>query len=280
MSAKRACAGNSGDANVPAHSPVFAVDDTLRKQFEFERDSALRLKSASPGERPALYQRIYGDYYAQFGEHDGVPNPAHQIQFLGRFLAPDATLVEIGPGGCDTLIAAAKSCREAIGIEAASQPTERHALPSNVRILQANGTEWPLADASADVVYSNQVLEHLHAEDCAAILKTAYRVLKPGGRFVAVTPHRLSGPHDISRDFSDTACGLHLIEYDNAMLARMLRDAGFANVMSFVGARGVFLRAPVALLALLERALAALPKSVRRSAPARAVLGLRIAAQK
>jgi SAM-dependent methyltransferase len=253
---------------------------TLKDQFEFERASALRLKSASTEERQALYERIYGEYYARFGNHDLPPNPARQLQFLRHFLSDNAVFVEIGPGSCDTLIEAAKLCREAIGIEAATQRTERQHLPANVTILQSRGTDWPLADASADVVYSNQVLEHLHPDDCAAIARTAYRVLRQGGYFVAVTPHNLTGPHDVSREFSDIACGLHLIEYDNATLGSLLRRTGFFSVTAFSGARGTFLPVPLSAISKLERSVALLPKAVRRAALMRALVGIRLVAKK
>jgi len=48
----------------------------------------------------------------------------------------------------------------------------------------------PLPDASVDLAYSVEVLEHL--EDQFAFLREVQRVLRPGGRFVITTPNVLS----------------------------------------------------------------------------------------
>ena len=48
----------------------------------------------------------------------------------------------------------------------------------------------PLPDASVDLAYSVEVLEHL--EDQFAFLREVQRVLRPGGRFVVTTPNVLS----------------------------------------------------------------------------------------
>ena len=48
----------------------------------------------------------------------------------------------------------------------------------------------PLLDASVDLAYSVEVLEHL--EDQFAFLREVQRVLRPGGRFVVTTPNVLS----------------------------------------------------------------------------------------
>ena len=48
----------------------------------------------------------------------------------------------------------------------------------------------PLPDASVDLAYSVEVLEHL--EDQFAFLREVHRVLRPGGRFIVTTPNVLS----------------------------------------------------------------------------------------
>lgn len=60
----------------------------------------------------------------------------------------------------------------------------------NVRFLCADAGETGLEAASVDVVLAADLFEHLYPEDSERIAREAYRILRPGGRFVTWTPHR------------------------------------------------------------------------------------------
>lgn len=77
-----------------------------------------------------------------------------------------------------------------IGIEYYSPKPDD--LPSNVEwIVNTAGDMSSIKDATGDVIFSGQNIEHLWPSDIAAFLCESYRVLKPGGLLVIDSPNRL-----------------------------------------------------------------------------------------
>lgn len=68
------------------------------------------------------------------------------------------------------------------------------ALPINV--VQDFGECIPCESASFDLVYGRQVLHH--ARDLGVLCAEVFRVLRPGGRFIAVRDHVISSSHELS----------------------------------------------------------------------------------
>ncbi len=89
--------------------------------------------------------------------------------------------------------------------------------------------------ASYDIVISDQVLEHFHPDDIATHLSGVHQILKPGGRYIFSTPHRFSGPHDVSSVFKcDKPLGMHLKEYTYREFMTALRQGGIqARILRF-----------------------------------------------
>jgi SAM-dependent methyltransferase len=99
------------------------------------------------------------------------------------------------------------------------------------------------ADASFDMVYSGQSIEHVSESDGDEVVREAFRVLAPGGWFCLDTPNgpawRVRSDVPMNHD--------HKIEYAPAALVDKLRRAGFEeidckglNLMRRGVARGVF----------------------------------------
>lgn len=66
-------------------------------------------------------------------------------------------------------------------VETGNALSERVGLADKVQLEQANALSLPVADASIDAAYMIHV--GMNIEDKTALLKEAYRALKPGGRF-------------------------------------------------------------------------------------------------
>ena len=126
---------------------------------------------------------------------DGLPDPVVESfagvgnPFSWGDLQPGETVVDLGCGaGFDTVLAAQMVGAEGrvIGVDmtpAMLNKARRNAEMlglSNVELREGFLEELPVADATADVVISNGVINL--CPDKATVLAEAFRVLKPGGR--------------------------------------------------------------------------------------------------
>ena len=115
----------------------------------------------------------------------------HRLALLHRYAAPPGLMFEIGPGH-GTLAEQA--------VDAGWRYTAIEASPILVEVLKKKGLtvieSWtppiPIRDAGADVVYADQVLEHMSGIDAARqFTAEAFRALRPGGVFFVVVPDYL-----------------------------------------------------------------------------------------
>jgi len=266
----------------------------IREHYELEKTLAARLRTASKEERRRLYPALYDELFRRLPRHPTLAQESspeairrevgRQLAILGRFLSPETVCLEIGPGSCALALAVAERVRHVYGAEVSAELTSQARLPANFTLLATDGSSLDLPAATVNVVYSNQLMEHLHPADAVDQLQHIYRVLTPGGRYVCVTPNRLSGPWDVSRHFDRVATGFHLHEYTVGELESLLRAAGFRRIDAYVGARGHYVRVPIRLISGCERALMALPEAVSwrvaHSPPVRVLLGMRLVALK
>jgi SAM-dependent methyltransferase len=252
----------------------------LRAHYEIERELAARLRSADRGERRTLYRDAYNELFQRVGSHpqrhEDPTGVAGQLRVLERYLRPESVFVEIGAGDCALALAVAERVRHVYAVEVSSEITEGVSGSDNCELILTDGLCLPVPAGAATLAYSNQVFEHLHPDDGLDHLRQVYQALEPGGRYVCITPNRVTGPHDISMYFDDVASGFHLREYTATELASLMRNAGFDPVEAWTTRKGISLRLPWLIVRLTETLIGVLPHRVRREIgqrlPARLVL--------
>jgi SAM-dependent methyltransferase len=152
-------------------------------------------------------------------------------------LQPGQTVLDLGSGGgIDVLLSAKRvgPTGKAYGLDmtdemlALARENQRKAGATNVEFLKGNIEAIPLPDNSVDVIISNCVINL--ASDKDAVLREAFRVLKPGGRF-AVSDVIVRGdvPTDIRRSM-ELWVGCIAGALEEKDYAAKLRSAGFADV--------------------------------------------------
>ena len=249
--------------------PAHRSEAQIREQYGLERALARRLREADRDERPALYSRVYDELFQTLAHHpqvtrnDNRPALASQIRFLRPYLSTETRLLELGAGNGSLAKAIAPAIRAVFALEVSDEVIRRIPRQSNLEVIRACGPEIPLADDAVDLVYSYQVMEHLHPDDAFTQLREVVRVLAPGGAYLCITPNRLSGPHDISRFFDREATGLHLREYTVGELSELFYAAGFAHVSLQRVIRGRAVSLPAEPVAAFERLLEPMPWPLR-----------------
>jgi SAM-dependent methyltransferase len=237
--------------------------EQIRQHYAIEVELAQRLRESAPADRQRLYNEVYDELFRavpwhvqhQRGADHRARVNARMRVFLRPWLHGEARVLEIGAGDGSFSLELAPTVARAWALDVSRGVLASDDPPPGFEFLLSDGVSIPLEDASVDLAFSNQLIEHVHPDDLQPHLREVRRVLRPGGRYVMITPHRLSGPHDISRFFDDTPRGFHLREYTCAELGRELRAAGFGTVHKLLKLKRKLALLPVGVPALLEWAL-------------------------
>ena len=261
--------------------PPGRTPEQILNHYLVEKEIADRLKAADRAGRSRIYSGMYDEFFARVPDHPrllSVRDPsslaAHnqkKLALVERFVGPETDFVEFAPGDCTFAYRVCGMARTVIGVDISDQSVKSTPPPANFRLLVYDGFSLDLPDASADIVFSDQFIEHLHPEDVDLHFRLVNRLLKRGGSYIFRTPHSFHGPFDISAYFSDVAEGFHLKEWTYRELRSRLRAAGFSAWRGGLKRKGRTHELPVALFAGYERMIGRLPHRARRIA-ARALL--------
>jgi SAM-dependent methyltransferase len=112
--------------------------------------------------------------------------------FFQAYVSPGDTVLDIacGFGEFSRHIRAGRKIAADINADAAAS------LPSDVEFHLASAVDLaPIATGSVDVCFSSNFFEHLPSKDVLdQVLRETLRVLKPGGRYVAMQPNLRYAP--------------------------------------------------------------------------------------
>jgi hypothetical protein len=248
--------------------------DSLRHHFEVEREIARRLMAADREGRREIYRTMYDELFERVPDHPRLTrrsDPARteaanreKMAWLAPFLRDGMVVGEFAPGDCMFARSLAPRVERIIGIDISDQrgPVD---FPDNFELMVYDGYELPLSDDLLDLMFSDQLLEHLHPEDTKHHLELVRSKLRPGGCYLIRTPHALTGPHDISKHFSEYPEGFHLKEWTYTELIRLLKQVGFRRVRTYISIRSRARRLPKLYFNAVEFLLKPLPRGLQRS---------------
>jgi 2-polyprenyl-3-methyl-5-hydroxy-6-metoxy-1,4-benzoquinol methylase len=169
---------------------------------------------------------------------DGLRAAVGRSQELSRGAPREQPLrvLDIGCGEAQLTAAIAAAGYDVVGADVAEEPLRRaRELHEDLDLRWIpHAGEWPLEDASFDVVWAGETIEHV--TDTAGWLSELRRVLRSGGSLLLSTPAHsrltvlglaLSGAR-FDRHFDPRSD--HVRFYSRRTLARLLADFGFEQI--------------------------------------------------
>jgi SAM-dependent methyltransferase len=136
-----------------------------------------------------------------------------------------ARLLEIGSGSGVALARMQALGWQAEGVEV-DPLAVKAAQARGVKVHEGDVFKPGFAGAAFDAIASTHVFEHLY--DPAPVLRECYRILKPGGRLVVLTPNAESVGHTwYGRAWIGLDAPRHLNLFSRAALQRAAETAGF-----------------------------------------------------
>jgi 2-polyprenyl-3-methyl-5-hydroxy-6-metoxy-1,4-benzoquinol methylase len=216
----------------------------LMQAFQIERDFHYAiLNEESYDKRLNLYGNVYKTVHPIYGKTSqnllSAKNPKDKQVFLFRKELLDKSILDVGCGEGYFLASVANKLKHKrlVGIDISIPPAAKQY--SDIEFITADIIDFKI-DEKFDVVFSDQVFEHIAPRDIGTHLMSVRNALCKGGIFIICVPNRLFGPSDVTRiiDFSYTnrikAQGTHLNELTYTELIPILKNQGFGNFKTIV----------------------------------------------
>ena len=248
--------------------------EQIENHYQVETAIATRLKKAkSTYERKMIYRTMYSELFERVPDHprlqpskseaDAEISNRSKLRLVRKFLTKSSTFVEFGPGDCKFVTYVSDRVNFAYGVDISDQRSERDNGLNNFELIIYDGYDLNMNDDSADVVFSDQLIEHFHPDDTYFHFRLVRRILKPGGVYIFRMPHRFTGPHDISGYFLDHPEGFHLREWTYIEIAELLKSVEYSNWWGCWCPRAICLRLPFVYFRISERVLRICPRRIR-----------------
>lgn len=158
-----------------------------------------------------------------------------RLALLMKYTQPPGDLLEIGPGHGGIARAAAAAGWRYWGVEP-SRVLAEQLTREGFDILQAWTPPIPAHDSTADVLYADQVLEHMSGIDAAReFIAESRRILRPKGVLFVVVPDYLKERQffwdiDYTHNFITTERRVRQLLYDGGFeITRIVRSIGAAT---------------------------------------------------
>lgn len=220
--------------------PANRTFEQVQHHYLIEKAIAERLKIANREERRHIYATMYDELFREVPDHSRLTRRADEqltraanlgkLALVRDYLTPRTVFVEFAPGDCRFALEVAHYVKAVYAVDISNQRGPILLTPENFTLIIYDGYHLDsIPSGCADLVFSDQLIEHLHPEDTRLHFEMVYQLLKPGGKYVFRTPQALTGPHDVSKYFSEKPQGFHLKEWTYREFQPMLKELNFSG---------------------------------------------------
>ena len=185
-------------------------------------------------EQPSTFYKSFSEkQLTDYGSGRRGKIERHRLALLHQYAKAPGDMVECGPGHGSLADQAVAAGWRYTAIEAS--PILVDVLrKKNLQVIESWTPPIPVPDASSDVVYADQILEHMSGIDAARqFTAEALRALRPGGVFFVVVPDYLK-----ERTFFWDVDYTHNFVTTERRVKQLLNDGGF-NLLKVERAIGV-----------------------------------------
>ena len=212
----------------------------LVKGFELEKQFHEKiLGESNTAVRKELYLDLYRalvPLYEKSHNPESGPNSKLFIVDMFKKELEGRSILDVGCGAGNFLICVSDrfNNKTLFGIDVVLPQNFQKEKYKYIRLKEADVIDFIL-DEKFDVVFSDNVIEHLAPADLSMHLKSINRALTVGGTLIAILPNRLFGPSDATRIIDNThtnrvpALGSHLNESTYGEFIPLLRESGFGK---------------------------------------------------
>jgi len=254
--------------------PADRTFEQIKNHYEVERAIATRLKQSGREERKVIYETMYDELFQKVPDHPRlrqreskeltVSANRAKWSFIKKFIDKSTVFAEFAPGDCQFAVEVCKHAKFVYGIDISDQKGQITDAPNNFKLIIYNGYDLEWEESSVDVVFSDWLIEHLHPQDTMNHFQLVRQILKKNGLYLFRTPHKFSGPHDISEYFSDEPEGFHLKEWTYTELADLLEALDYSSWHGYYRVKGKWIKMPFWYLTFFEKTLKFFPTQYRK----------------
>jgi ubiquinone/menaquinone biosynthesis C-methylase UbiE len=140
---------------------------------------------------------------------------------VNRFhILPGQTLLDLGCGRGDFLLSFQKLGLKCIGVDNEITPELKSLI--DIKKIDLSSQPLPFTDNSVDVVFQKSFIEHFHSPK--NLMEESYRVLRPNGKIIILTPDWSSQKEVFYDDFT------HCRPYTTSAVQKILQSYGYKNI--------------------------------------------------